>query len=68
MCLVRVCLPPPDHKFHEGRDLFLVSHKPPVAGTVLATLYAVSQCLVDEHVKTKSPGYGGTESGVTGGW
>ena len=29
MCLVRVCLPPPDHKFHEGRDLFLVPHKTP---------------------------------------
>ena len=57
MCLVRVCLPLPDHKFHEGRDLYLVPHKTHGASTALATLYVLSQCSVNEHVTTKSPGY-----------
>ena len=47
---------------------FLFPTRPTVASTVLATLYAVSQCLVNEHVKIKSPGYEGTDSGVTGVW
>lgn len=42
--------------------------RPTVASTVLATLYVLGQCSVNEHVMTKSPGYEGMESGVMSGW